>query len=87
MFYKKTYNTKKTDKTERQDSTEDLLEDLGNEVERVRRNSLKVKINSEMRTLYYNSLCLQRLLKECGEILSQLLVTSEETPLEGCLQF
>lgn len=42
MFYKKTYNTKKTDKAKRQDSTEDLLEDLGNEVERVRRNSLKV---------------------------------------------
>ena len=50
MFYKKTYNTKKTDKTERQDSTEDLLEDLGNEVERVRRNSLKVKISSGLQT-------------------------------------
>ena len=54
MFYKKTYNTKKTDKTERQDSTEDLLEDLGNEVERVRRNSLKVNISSGLKTLYYN---------------------------------
>ena len=43
MFYKKTYNNKKTnDKIKRQDSTEDLLEDLGNTVETVRRNSLKV---------------------------------------------
>ena len=42
MFYKKTYNNKKAEKKERQDSTEDLLEDLGHEVERVRRNSLKV---------------------------------------------
>ena len=55
MFYKKTYNNKKTnDKIKRQDSTEDLLEDLGNEVERVRRNSLKVNISSGLKTLYYN---------------------------------
>ena len=43
MFYKKTYNNKKTNnKIKRQDSTDDLLEDLGNTVETVRRNSLKV---------------------------------------------
>ena len=42
MFYKKTYNKKTGDKAKRKDSTEDLLEDLGNTVDNVRRNSLKV---------------------------------------------
>ena len=42
MFYKKTYTKKETVKMKREDSAEDLLEELGDTVEKVRRNSLKV---------------------------------------------
>ena len=43
MFYKKTYKTEPNNNNiKRNKSTEDLLEDLGETVDRVRRNSLKV---------------------------------------------
>ena len=42
-FYKKTYNKKApSKKLKKSDSTEDLLEELGDTVDIVRRNSLKV---------------------------------------------
>ena len=84
MFYKRTYNKKTPEKPKRKVSTEDLLEDLGDTVDKVRRNSLKVA--NVFCTLTYLILVL-RLLKECGEIQSQLWRNSEGTQLASCRQY
>ena len=87
MFYKRTYNKKTPEKPKRKVSTEDLLEDLGDTVDKVRRNSLKVP--NVFCTLAYLifEISGQRLLKECGEIQSQLWRNSEGTQLASCRQY
>ena len=64
MFYKRTYNKKTPEKPKRKVSTEDLLEDLGDTVDKVRRNSLKVANVCCTPTYLILEMFVQRLLKE-----------------------